>query len=105
MNEIEGIKKTVDEHDDSIHKLSEKIAVIEVCYRNLSETLNSMSKEISAIRDKIDLLFNANSKQDARLAEYQALFSGANKSISWIYGIVSSVVTGLTIGLIMKFLG
>lgn len=101
---MDELKRTVEEHDDRLHKISERVAVLEVYYSNVNSTLCEIKESIAQIHGKIDHLTEINGVQDKNLARYSALLNGQSKNTAWLMSMAASITTGIIVGAILRFL-
>jgi|LSQX01.1.fsa_nt_gb septal ring factor EnvC (AmiA/AmiB activator) len=79
---------------------NERITILEVCYKNVSEDIKEIKEEINKISDKIDNIAMINNKQNENIAKHSATLEHEGKNIYWIMGIVAGVASGVGTALI-----
>jgi len=83
---------------------NERITILEVCYKNVSEDIKEIKEEINKISDKIDNIAMINNKQNENIAKHSATLEHEGKNIYWIMGIVAGVASGVGTALITRFM-
>ena len=86
-------------------ELKERVTVLEICYKNVSEDIKEIKEEINKISDKIDTIATINNKQNESIAKHSATLEHENKNIYWIMGIVAGVASGVGTALITTLMG
>ena len=81
-------------------EIKERVTVLEICYKNVSEDIKEIKEEINKISDKIDTIATINNKQNEKIAKHSATLEHETKNIYWIMGIVSGVASGVGTALI-----
>lgn len=81
-------------------ELKERVTVLEICYKNVSEDIKEIKEEIGKISDKIDNISTVNNKQNESIAKHSATLEHEGKNIYWIMGIVAGVASGVGTALI-----
>ena len=79
---------------------SERITILEICYKNVSDDIKEIKEEIEKISDKIDTIAVINNKQNENIAKHSATLEHESKNIYWIMGIVAGVASGVGTALI-----
>ena len=79
---------------------SERITILEICYKNVSEDIKEIKEEIEKISDKIDTIAVINNKQNENIAKHSATLEHESKNIYWLLGIVAGVASGVGTALI-----
>ena len=85
-------------------ELKERVTVLEICYKNVSEDIKEIKEEINKISDKIDTIATINNKQNEKIAKHSATLEHETKNIYWIMGIVAGVASGVGTALITRFM-
>lgn len=85
-------------------ELKERVTVLEICYKNVSEDIKEIKEEINKIGNKIDTIATINNKQNEKIAKHSATLEHETKNIYWIMGIVAGVASGVGTALITSFL-
>ena len=83
---------------------SERITILEICYKNVSEDIKEIKEEIEKISDKIDTIVVINNKQNENIAKHSVTLEHESKNIYWIMGIVAGVASGVGTALITRFM-
>jgi len=86
-------------------EIKERVTVLEICYKNVSEDIKEIKEEINKISDKIDTIATINNKQNESIAKHSATLEHENKNIYWIMGIVAGVASGVGTALITTLMG
>lgn len=86
-------------------ELKERVTVLEICYKNVSEDIKEIKQEINKISDKIDTIATINNRQNESIAKHSATLEHENKNIYWIMGIVAGVASGVGTALITTLMG
>lgn len=81
-------------------EIKERVTVLEICYKNVSEDIKEIKEEINKISDKIDTIATINNKQNEKIAKHSATLEHETKNIYWIMGIVAGVASGVGTALI-----
>ena len=81
-------------------EIKERVTVLEICYKNVSEDIKEIKEEINKISDKIDNIATINNKQNENIAKHSATLEHESKNIYWIMGIVAGVASGVGTALI-----
>ena len=81
-------------------EIKERVTVLEICYKNVSEDIKEIKEEIEKISDKIDTIATVNNKQNESIAKHSATLEHETKNIYWIMGIVAGVASGVGTALI-----
>lgn len=85
-------------------EIKERVTVLEICYKNVSEDIKEIKEEINKISDKIDNIATINNKQNESIAKHSATLEHESKNIYWIMGIVAGVASGVGTALITRFM-
>ncbi len=85
-------------------ELKERVTVLEICYKNVSEDIKEIKEEINKIGNKIDTIATINNKQNEKIAKHSATLEHETKNIYWIMGIVAGVASGVGTALITRFM-
>ena len=85
-------------------EIKERVTVLEICYKNVSEDIKEIKEEINKISDKIDTIATINNKQNEKIAKHSATLEHETKNIYWIMGIVAGVASGVGTALITRFI-
>lgn len=85
-------------------EIKERVTVLEICYKNVSEDIKEIKEEIEKISDKIDGIAIVNNKQNESIAKHSATLEHESKNIYWIMGIVAGVASGVGTALITRFM-
>ena len=85
-------------------EIKERVTVLEICYKNVSEDIKEIKQEINKISDKIDNIATINNKQNEKIAKHSATLEHETKNIYWIMGIVAGVASGVGTALITRFM-
>jgi len=85
-------------------EIKERVTVLEICYKNVSEDIKEIKEEINKISDKIDTIATINNKQNEKIAKHSATLEHETKNIYWIMGIVAGVASGVGTALITRFM-
>jgi len=86
-------------------EIKERVTVLEICYKNVSEDIKEIKEEINKISDKIDTIATINNKQNEKIAKHSATLEHETKNIYWIMGIVAGVASGVGTALITTLMG
>ena len=81
-------------------EIKERVTVLEICYKNVSEDIKEIKEEINKIGNKIDTIATINNKQNEKIAKHSATLEHESKNIYWIMGIVAGVASGVGTALI-----
>jgi predicted nucleic acid-binding protein len=85
-------------------ELKERVTVLEICYKNVSEDIKEIKEEIGKISDKIDNIATINNKQNENIAKHSATLEHEGKNIYWIMGIVAGIASGVGTALVTRFM-
>ena len=85
-------------------EIKERVNVLEICYKNVSEDIKEIKEEINKIGNKIDTIATINNKQNEKIAKHSATLEHETKNIYWIMGIVAGVASGVGTALITRFM-
>jgi len=85
-------------------EIKERVTVLEICYKNVSEDIKEIKEEINKIGNKIDTIATINNKQNEKIAKHSATLEHETKNIYWIMGIVAGVASGVGTALITRFM-
>lgn len=85
-------------------EIKERVTVLEICYKNVSEDIKEIKEEINKISNKIDTIATINNKQNEKIAKHSATLEHETKNIYWIMGIVAGVASGVGTALITRFM-
>ena len=91
--------------DEFTEKLTERVTVLEYCYKGLAEDIGEIRKSLDRIDDKIDSIATVNNKQNESIAKHSATLEHESKNIYWIMGIVAGVASGVGTALITTLMG
>jgi len=85
-------------------EIKERVTVLEICYKNVSEDIKEIKEEIEKISDKIDGIAIVNNKQNESIAKHSATLEHESKNIYWIMGIVAGIASGVGTALVTRFI-